>query len=476
MMCDAVHLERIYFMRWIRWLLGLSLLVHLAFAENLADIYQLTVKNDQLFQNATATRQADSESLPQAMAVLFPNISAQASTVMNRSWSMANLNPNFGTGGLVKNNTNGYQLTLTMPIIDFNQWYQVSEAKSQVKQADAAYAEAAQDLIMRTATAYFNVLSAEDLLENNRAQKDLLAKQLKQANARFDIGVDAKTSVYNVQAQYDAAVAQEIASESALYAAYQDLQIMTKKPVNRLSRLIDHLPVWQPTPSNMDAWQKAAEQHNFSILALRYAADAARSAIGASNANHLPVLSTNNQYTRTADSPNASEPNGLRETNSSIGLSVTLPLFEGGQVLSQTRQAQDLYVAALTKMEQQHRQVLSQTVQTYSNILSGIVKIQADETAIQSANSALTSNQAAYQAGTMTIIDVLNAINNLYQAKRNYSADEYSYLLNTLTLKKLAGTLTNLDIVALNKYLHNGYTIAASELVQKKINTNIVVN
>lgn len=463
-------------MRWAKWLLGLSLLVHLAFAENLQDIYQLAIKNDQLFQNATATRQAAAEALPQAMAVLFPNISANASTVMNRTWSMANVNPNFGTGGLVKNNTNGYQLTLSMPIINFNQWYQVSEAKSQVKAADATYADAAQNLIIRTATAYFNVLSAEDLLENNRAQKELLAKQLKQANARFDIGVDAKTSVYNVQAQYDAAVAQEIASESALYAAYQDLQVITKKPVNHLSRLIDHLPLWQPTPNNMDAWQKAAEQHNFSILALRYAAEAARSAISASNANHLPVLSTNNQYTRTADSQNASEPNGLRETSSSIGLSVTLPLFEGGQVLSQTRQAQDLYVQALTKMEQQHRQVSSQTLQTYSNILSGIVKIKADQAAIQSANSALTSNQAAYQAGTMTIIDVLSAIQNLYQAKRNYSADEYSYLLNTLTLKQLAGNLTNFDITSLNKYLKNGYTIAASDLVAKKNDTQNVFN
>ena len=463
-------------MRWVQWLLGLSLLVQLAFAENLEDIYQLTIKNDQLFQTATATRQAASESLPQAIAILFPNISANASTVMNRTSSMANLNPNFGTGGLVKNNTNGYQLTLTMPLIDFNQWYQVSEAKSQVKEADATYADAAQNLIIRTATAYFNVLSAEDLLENNRAQKALLAKQLQQANARFEIGVDAKTSVYNVQAQYDAARAQEIASESALYAAYQDLQVMTKKPVNRLSRLIDHLPLWQPTPNNMDAWQKAAEQHNFSILALRYAAEAARSAISASNANHLPVLSTTSQYARTTDSPNASELNGLREITGNVGLSVTLPLFEGGQVLSQTRQAKDLYVQASTKMEQQHRQVSSQTLQTYSNILSGIVKIKADQAAIQSANSALTSNQAAYQAGTMTIIDVLSAIQNLYQAKRNYSADEYSYLLNTLTLKQLAGSLTNFDIIALNKYLKNGYTIAASDLTEKKIDTQNAFN
>lgn len=456
-------------MRWVGWLLGLFLVVQTAWSEDLADIYQLAVKNDQAFQNATATRQAAAESLPQAIALLFPNIAATASSSMNRTWTQSTANPNFTEGGLVKNNTNGYELTLTMPLIDFNQWYQVSEAKSQVKSADATYADAAQNLIIRTATAYFNVLSAQDTWENDRAQKDLLAKQLKQSKARFDIGVDAMTSVYNVQARYDAAVAQEVAGRSALYAAYQNLQVITKKPAERLARLMDDLPLWEPKPNKVDAWQNGAEQHNFSILSLRYAAEAARAAISASNANHLPVLSTTNSYTRSADSPNAAEPVGLRYTSSSIGLVATLPLFEGGQVLSQTRQAQDAYVEALTNMEQQHRQVNSQILQTYNNILAGIVKIRADRAAIRSENSAVNSNQLAYQAGTMTILDVLTAIQNLYQAKQNYATDEYAYLLNTLTLKQLAGSLTDLDVAALNKYLKNGYTMPISDLINQKL-------
>jgi len=451
-------------MRWAGWLFGLCLLIHSAWAENLEEVYQLAVSNDQLFQNATATRQAAAEALPQAFAVLFPNLGATANTSMNRSWTPSDVNPNFTEPGLVTNNSKGYQLTLTMPLIDFNQWYQVSEARSQVKAADATYADAAQSLILRTATAYFSVLSAQDMLENNQAQKDLLGKQLKQSKARFDIGVDAMTSVYNVQAQYDAAVAQEVASKSALYAAYQNLQVITKKPVEQLSRLIDKLPLWEPTPNNVDDWKQAAEQHNFSIISLREAADAARAAISASNANHLPVLSTNNQFTRVSDSNNIAEPDGFVQTSRSLGLVVTVPLFEGGQVMSQTRQAQDQYVQALTTMEQQHRQVLSQTLQTYSNISAGIIKIQADQATIRSANSAVESNQLAYQAGTMTIVDVLVAIHNLYQAKQNYLSDEYNYLLNTLTLKQLAGTLTNVDIVALNKYLKKGHTIPLAEL------------
>jgi outer membrane protein len=453
-------------MRFITWLTGLCFLVSSACAENLEDIYRLAVNNDQLFQNATATRQASAEALPQAIAFLLPNISATANSTMNRERTSA-ANPNFATSGLVKNNANGYQLNLSMPLINFNQWYQVRGAKSTVKAADATYADAAQSLIIRTATAYFNVLSAEDTFENSRAQKELLEKQLKQAKARFEVGVDAMTSVYNVQAQYDAAVAEEMADQNALYAAYQNLQVITKQPINSLSRLVDDLPLLQPTPSNMDAWQKAAEARNFSLLSLRYTAESAHAAITGSSANHLPTLSAVGVYGYNSDSPNVNEPNGLQQTTSSIGLQATLPLFSGGQVLSQTRQAQDLYVEAMTNMEQKHREITAQTVQIYSNILSGISQIKADRAAIQSSNSALQSNQAAYQAGTMTIIDVLTSVHNLYQAKQIYAKDRYSYLLNTLVLKQLAGNLTNLDVVALNQYLNNGATIPASQIAHQ---------
>lgn len=455
-------------MRKIRWIISLGLLASQAYGENLEDIYQLAIQNDQTFQNETATRQATAETLPQALSVLFPALSGTGNTIMNRQWTSEG-NPNFATPGLVKYNSHGYELNLTMPLIDFNDWYTVSQARATVKSADATYADAAQSLIIRTATAYFNVLQAQDNLENARAQKDLLAKQLAQSKARYQVGVDAITSVYNVQAQYDAAVALEISNESALYAAYQNLQVMTKKPIDHLSRLIDQLPLLKPNPESIDSWQKAAETRNFSLLALRYTAEAAHEGIKASNANHLPSISTVNSYTYNVQTPNASNRLGLQQTTSNLGLQLSVPIFQGGEVLSQTRQAQDQYVEAMTNMELQHRQITSQVFQIYSNIISGISKIEADRAAVKSANSALESNQAAYQAGTMTIVDVLTAVQNLYTAEQNYSADQYSYLLNTLTLKQLAGNLTNLDVVAINQYLKNGFTISAAQVEKEAL-------
>lgn len=441
--------------------------IRTASAENLEDIYKLAIQNDQTFQNATATRQAAAEALPQAMAALFPQISGQANSAMNRQWTQ------YQSAALPSNtakyNSKGYQLNLTMPLIDFADWYTVSEQKAAVKAADATYADAAQSLIIRTAQAYFGVLQAEDTLRNTQTNKDLLAKQLAQAKARYSVGVDALTSVYNAQAAYDTAVATEIADQSALYAAYQNLQVMTGKPIDRLSRLTDKLPLLQPIPSDLSAWQKAAENRNFGLLALRYTADSNREGVKLQNAGHLPTLSTVNSYIYNHQTANNGSTAGDATTNSSIGLQVNVPIFAGGQVLSQTRQAQDEYVEAMTNLELDRRQVVASTFQTYSNILSGISKIKADRAAIKSSNSALQSDQAAYQAGTMTIVDVLQAVNNLYTAQQTYTADQYAYLINTLTLKQLAGNLTNIDVTAMNQWLNNGDTISASEVEQQAL-------
>ncbi len=432
------------------------------FAEDLEQIYQLAIKNDQTFQNATALRQDTSEALPQALSVLFPLINGTATTAMNRVTTTNSTS----TNGLAKYNTHGYTLNLSMPIINFNDWYLVGQAKAQAKQADADYATAAQSLIIRTAQAYFNVLKAEDTLRIDQAKKKLLATQLAQSTARYQVGVDPMTTVYNARAAYDGAVAAEINDKNGLYTAYLNLQVITGKPINQLTRLIDNLPLQPPVPTDLNAWQKAAETRNFSLLSLRFAADAARQFIHANQANQLPNLSTVNSYEfqQTSSNPNTV---GLETQRTTItGLQLSVPIFQGGEVLSQTRQAQARYVEAMTNLELQRRQTLANTFQTYNSVLSGISQIEADRATIKSNNEALESNQASYQAGTMTIVDVLTAINNLYSALQTFSADQYTYLENTLTLKQLAGNLSNLDIAAINQWLTNGNTISESEIKQ----------
>ena len=438
-------------------------------AMDLLDVYQLAINNDQSFAKATATRQAAVEALPQAMAVWFPQLSATAVSQMN--WIYQNIDPQYE-----KYNNHGYTVSVSQQLLNFNAWFSVSEAKATVNQANATYGEASQDLILRTAAAYFTVLQAADSLGLVQAQKALVKKELDQARARFEVGVDAISSIYNAQASYDSLVAQEITADNTLIAAYQSLQIMTGVPIKSLQRLNHDVSLQAPVPSQIEAWQNFAEAHNLTIKADHYAALSAKQTINASNANHLPTIAATGSYEYNRQNGSQPTPGDVTGSTSAAAIEVSIPLFEGGTVMSQTRQAQANYAAAYATMQLNHRQVLADVYQTYSSVLSGVSQIEADRQTIKSKNNALESNQAAYQAGTMTIIDVLNAISELYNAEKVYSADQYTYLQNTLKLKQLAGNLTNVDLVGLNRWLTKEHTVAADKIITPKLDTTNVAD
>lgn len=439
---------------------------------DLWDVYQLAVKNDQSFAAATATRQAAAEALPQAMAVWFPQLAASAGSQMN--WVYQNTQPTYQ-----KYNSHGYSLTASQQLVNFNNWFTVSEAKASVNQANATYGEAAQDLITRTTAAYFAVLQAYDNLQLVQAQKALVKKELDQAKARFEVGVDAISSIYNAQASFDGLVAQEITATTALVAAYQNLQVITGVPVSFLQRLQQDLKLVMPVPSQSQAWQNFAQAHNLTLKSYLYGAQAAMQAIHVSQANHLPTVAATASYEynrQNAGQPYPGAPVTYDSTGSTsmAGVEVTIPLFAGGAVMSQTREAQANYAAASANLQLQYRQILAKVYQTFADVQSGISKIQADRQAIKSKNNALESNQAAYQAGTMTIIDVLNAISDLYSAQQTYQVDQYTYLQNTLVLKQLAGILTDADVAAVNRLLVNERTAEASGLKVPQVQTEDV--
>lgn len=431
-------------------------------AMNLIDVYQLAIQNDQNFAAATATRQASVEALPQAMAVWFPQLSATAISQMN--WVYQNVNPTYQ-----KYNNHGYTVTASQQLINFNDWFTVGEAKATVNQANATYGYAAQDLMTRTSAAYFAVLQASDNLGFIRSEKALVKKELDQAKARFEVGVDAIDSVYNAEASFDSLVAQEITAINALIAAYQNLQVITGVPIHALQRLRHDVPVVAPVPTQVQAWQNFASEHNLTLKSYVFAAEAMRQSVKTSNANHLPTVSAEASYNYNRQNPGQPYTGNpvtypTLGSTSAASVEVSIPIFAGGAVMSQTREAQANYAEANAKLQLQYRQVLANVYQTFSNVQSGISQIQADQQAIKSKNNAVSSNQAAYQAGTMTIIDVLNAISALYNAEQTYAKDQYTYLQNTLLLKALAGNLTDADMVSVNRWMIPEVTPAADTL------------
>lgn len=444
-----------------------------ASATDLLDIYEQSMHCDPTYQAAWSTMLANQEALPQSVANMLPNISATANSTGNYAnivsstgtvaavfpTSTTSNSPNgtnnqfsaTGEGSTVTRfNSNSYEITLTQPIFNFGNWMTVKAANNTYKQAAATFSAATQDLIIRVAQAYFNVLLAKDNLTNTNAQVAANAQELEQTKQRFEVGIDAITSVNNAQASYDAILAQQIAAQTNLQNSLEALRQLTGQYYADVESLKIELPLITPCPANPDAWVTSAEDKNQTLWAARFQADAARDTVKVDFGGHMPVLNAVGTYARFAG-----QSFGTTNTNQgSVALELTVPIFAGGAVSSEVRQAEDEYATASSNMEGTRRDVMITAKQQYNSVMSGISKIKADQQAIMSAQSSLDSTQESYKAGTRTIVDVLLAQQQLFQAKTNYSQDEYTYLMDTLLLKQAAGTLCPNDLVAINNWLH----------------------
>ena len=420
------------------------------FAADLIDIYNAALNSDPIYQAAVSTRLAQREAIPQSVAALLPNISARA----NISNNYQNITQPPSTGqpnGISNFQSQGYNISIRQPLINVNDWIAVKKARNTGKQADLTLAAAAQDLIFRVASAYFNVLSAQDTLKLTQAEKAADSKQLNQAQKRVQVGLDALTSVYEAKAAYDKSLAKEISAENTLRNNQEALRQLTGQNYSSIKPFAKDIPLQTPQPNNIEAWVNAATQNNLKLMAARYGVEISREKIKMQASGHLPSLSLIGNYGKTDTFKNA--PSTFNKNGGTIGLELDVPLFSGGAVSSKTRQAQYDFQTAAANLDNTYRLLIIKTRQKYNDVLADISKIKAEQQAIKSAQLALDSTEESYKAGTLTIVDILIAQQNLYDAKRTAADDQYNYLLDTLLLKQAAGSLKPDDLVQINHLL-----------------------
>lgn len=426
--------------------LGLNTVSVHAYAEDLMDVYHDALLNDPTFQTARANQLATHQDLPISLAGILPNLNLVGNSYGQKQTAVFR-----GISPTKNYNQRGYTLTLTQPLFNFANWLSVVQANSTVKQANAVYASASLNLMLRVASAYFNVLQSEDNLRFIQALKASTARQLEQAKQRYDVGLEAITTVYNAQASYDSSVAQEISAKNTIQNNLEILRQITGRYYDCLAGLKGPTPLLKPDPMNADCWVSAGINHNYDLLAAKYAADAARANIKVNMAGHLPTLNAvgfvqqNDGFTPVVG--------GYKIHINSAGVQVNVPIFTGGLVVAQTHQAEYNYQAATSGVESTYRNTVSQIRQNFNNVMSGISKIQADLQAVKSNAASLASTEESYRVGTRTIVDVLLAQQTLLQAQEAYAADQYSYLINSLTLKQYAGTLVENDLRVINDWL-----------------------
>ena len=424
------------------------------FAVDLVKVYQQALNNDPTFKMAHASWLSYRENIAISRAGLLPSFSIQGNLGRNfNNLEDAQASPASTYKTKYNNNTLGYQLSLTQPIFNYKNWALLSQAKASEKEYAAQYSAAMQDLIYRTVSAYFNVLKARDILHYTVAECQALKSELNRTLERYRVGLSTLTEVEQARAGYDGVVAQKIQDTNNLKIQEEKLREITNREYKTFSYLGKNLPLVYPNPKNIQKWTDVAQTQNYSLRAARFAKQAAKENIKVQMSGHLPVLNATGQYSYTHNNNTSGSNIATHDSTALLGLTLSLPVFEGGAVTASTRQAQYNYQYASENLNKVNRSVVSAVAQAYLNVIAGINVIKAQKQSVISAKRALLSTLAAYKVGTQTMTDVLSQESNLYNALKNYSNAQYDYLIATVALKQSVGTLGLNDVKYINSLL-----------------------
>ncbi|PKO49733.1 MAG: channel protein TolC, partial [Betaproteobacteria bacterium HGW-Betaproteobacteria-21] len=323
-----------------------SLFASAAFAADLTQVYRDALANDAKFSAARAEFEAGQEKVVQGRAGLLPVIAASATSTWNDvSYRASSASSDYTY------NSNGYAVQLTQPLFRWQNWVQYKQGELQTALAGSQYGQARQDLILRTAEAYFNVLNAEDTLAAVSQLRTAAAEQLEIAKTSFEVGTVTITDVHEAQSRFDLASAQQISARNDLDVRRESLaQIIGKEP-EPLAGLRTGVELQRPQPDNIGEWVSAAEQGSFGVQAQQLAREIATREVSRASGGHMPTLdlvATHSLNSRPSISFDRSE-------STTVGLQLNVPLYQGGGVSSREREAAALKLKADADLEDARR-------------------------------------------------------------------------------------------------------------------------
>jgi outer membrane protein len=432
--------------------LALAACAQPAAAEDLIQVFRDAQRYDATFSAARNSLAAGRERLPQGRALLLPTLNLSASATRSRI-DLNSYNEPVSPSFIRNPDATGYTLTLTQPIFRAQNLMQYEQSEYQVRQAEATFGQATQDLIVRVAQAYFDVLGQYDTLVLVRAQKAATSEQLAQAKRNFEVGTATITDTHEAQARYDLINAQEIAALNDLQARRRQLQLISGKEYTELKQLRGDVRLSPPNPENPDTWADLAEKQSYTVLIQDAAAQVAALEAKRATAGHMPTLDFVATYGQTNQTSTLTNPVGNDTYSSSVGVQLSLPIFQGGSVTSREREAAAQYQKARDDLDNAKRTAVLTARQLYLSTLNGITQVGALEQAKVSSQSALDSNKLGYEVGIRINIDVLNAQQQLYSTERDLALARYNTILNNLKLKQAAGTLREEDLEEVNRVL-----------------------
>jgi outer membrane protein len=445
-------------------LTSLTLAITLANSAQALDLHEAYTKaqtNDPRWSAARNTYLADDATSDVARAGLLPSVVATGSISKNE------FDADSGGGGFDYDATQ-WSAKATQPLFNANAWYAYKSAKSIGSQAESTYRSAEQDLALRVSQAYFAVLEAQETLAYSEAEEAALARQLDQAQQRFDVGLIAITDVLEARASFDGSRANRILAEANVSTAQENLSAIIGEAPGKLAALKPDTPMVKPVPADPEEWVKLARERNPDIKAAEASYQSARAATKQNRSGFLPTVDAFASYSdldrKLKGSGGVSSFATQNGKTTSYGLEANWAIFSGGSTYASSKQANYRAAAAQDNAVGTEKRVVNNTRTAFLNVSADSYRVDARKQAVASSEASLAATQAGYEVGTRNIVDVLLAQRNMYAAKRDYAAARYDYVINTLQLKASSGQLSEVDIKELNSWLDiNASIVSAPE-------------
>jgi len=427
-----------------------------AIAVDLLASYRAAQGQDSVFAAARASQRAGQEKLAQGRATLLPSVNLTANNTYNNN-EIQYTQPAPFPSGPSRFVNNGAAITLVQPLFRQNNWQVYSESELQLVQSEAQFKIAQQDLIVRTALAYFDVLAAQDAVNLAEAQKTAISEQLAQAKRNFEVGSATITDTLEAQARYDLTNSQAIAAQSNLEIKERSYEQLTNAMPKNLLPVGTAFKLEAPQPADQEKWVEQAQQGNLQLAVAKASAELADKVVVRNRGGHYPTLDLvasygKNKITPVGDGGNNALNND--QTNSYVGVQLNIPLFQGGATQSKWREAEANRDRVNAELETARRTVGLQARQAYTGVVNGMSQVMALEQALKSSEKLLEASKLGQEVGVRTNLDVLNAQQQLYSTRRDLYQAKYNYLISRLKLKAAVGSLAEDELMVVNKALH----------------------
>jgi outer membrane protein, protease secretion system len=409
-----------------------------AWGLDLKEAYEAALEQDATIRSARAATDSARERLPQARAQLLPNVAFSAGRNYN---DLTRTQQNIlGKPSTTDENYFSFNQTLQLrqPLFRKPLFAGLEQAAFVVEDAEATLERENQNLGVRVTGAYLEALLAQDQLDLVLKQREVTTTQLDAARKALAAGSGTRTDIDEAQARLDMNVAQELEARQHVAYTRRQLEVMINRPVDDLAKLDPaKMALQPPEPANMEAWLALAEDNSPEVRGLKARLEAARLEVSKAQGGHYPTLDAVAQITRSA-SENVTSPSSSY-TNHMLGLQLNVPLFAGGYVNSTVRQALAEQTRAEENLEATRRDLAVRLHKEFRGVTEGVLKVKALEQAVKSAEQLVLSSKKSFQAGSRTLVDILNAEQQLQLARRDLAQAQYLYAVSRVRLQALSG-------------------------------------